>query len=177
MDSGVRDLIRTVIEVQEIPYSWPSPPTAASVRQTGKGTCAGKHALLRERLEPLGLVAARLMVVGPLVPDLWPDLKAAGGDLLEVHECLTVETGWAGPLIVDVTWHPAAVRSGLAGTLDWDGMSDMQCAFEPTAAYAVADDDFRGQKELLRARLYSPEQRARRDNLLAEIADRASKFQ
>jgi len=116
------------------------------------------------------------MIVGPLVPDLWPDLQAEDGDLLEVHECLTVETDWAGPLMVDVTWHPAAVRAGLAGTVDWDGMSDMRCAVEPAAAYAVADTAFRTQKEFLRARLYSPEKRARRDNVLAEIADRARRF-
>jgi len=176
MGNGVRDLIRAVADVQEIPYSWPSPPTAASVRETGGGTCAGKHALLREQLESLGLVASRLMIVGPLVPDLWPDLQAEDGDLLEVHECLTVETDWAGPLMVDVTWHPAAVRAGLAGTVDWDGMSDMRCAVEPAAAYAVADTAFRTQKEFLRARLYSPEKRARRDNVLAEIADRARRF-
>ncbi len=105
------------------------------MREAGRGTCAGKHALLREQLAPLGVVASRLMVVGPLVPDLWPELRVASGDLLEVHECLTVETSWAGPLLVDVTWHPAAIHAGLAGTLDWDGLSDMRCA--------VADGAFR----------------------------------
>ena len=177
MHNKVQHLIRAVAEIQEIPYSWPAPPTAASVRETGRGTCAGKHALLREELGLLGLQTSRLMVVGPLVPDLWPDLRATGGCLLEVHECLTVETSWAGPLTVDVTWHPAAVREGLAGTLDWDGLSDMMCAVEPIASYAVSDGEFRAQKELLRARLYSPEQRARRDQVLAEIADRARMFQ
>ena len=177
MRNSVRDLIRAVGEVQEFPYSWPSPPTAASVRETGRGTCAGKHALLREQIESLGLVVNQVMVVGPLAPDLWPDLQAASGDLLEVHECLTVETNWAGPLVVDVTWHPAAIHAGLAGTLDWDGLSDMRCAVKPTAAYAVSAGAFRMQKELLRARLYSPKQRATRDTVLAEIANRASKFQ
>ena len=177
MSDGVRDLIRAVTDVQRIPYAWPAPPTAASVRETGRGTCAGKHALLREELDVLGFSTSRLMVVGPLVPELWPDLRAASDRVLEVHECLTVETGWAGPLLVDVTWHRAAVEAGLSGTLEWDGMSDMLCAVEPVASYAVADEAFRAQKELLRARLYSPEQRARRDFVLAEMADRASKFQ
>lgn len=53
----------------------------------------------------------------------------------------------------------------------------MVCAVAPVASYAVSDDEFRAQKELLRARLYSPEQRANRDHVLAEIADRASRFQ
>jgi len=176
MNSGVRDLVRAVADAQKIPYSWPAPPTAAAVRSAGTGTCAGKHALLREELELLGFAASRLMVVGPLVPNLWPDLRATSGHVLEVHECLTVETKWAGPLLVDVTWHPDAVRAGLPGTLDWDGLSDMVCAVTPVASYAVSDDEFRTQKELLRARLYSLEQRAKRDSVLTEMAERASKF-
>lgn len=177
VSADVRDLVSAVSAVQEIPYAWPAPVTADSVRETGRGTCAGKHALLREELDMLGLRTSRLMVVGPLVPALWPDLRASAGDLLEVHECLTVETDWAGPLLVDVTWHPAAVRAGLPGMLDWDGEADMTCAVEPLACYAVRDAEFRAQKELLRARLYSTEQRSRRDQALREIARRAAASQ
>jgi hypothetical protein len=114
------------------------------------------------------------MVVGQLVPPLWPDLADRAGALLEVHECITVATSWAGPLLLDVTWHPAAVQAGLSGTLLWDGTSDMACAVTPLASYPVADDRFREQKELLRARLYSPVQRAVRDEVLAEMANRAA---
>jgi len=54
-------------------------------------------------------------VVGALSPPLWPDLVEAAAGLLEVHECLTVLTSWAGPLTVDVTWHPQAVAAGCQG--------------------------------------------------------------
>jgi hypothetical protein len=167
------ELVAATHEVQRVPYAWPGGPTADDVRRDGRGTCAAKHALLRERLEALGFRVSRLMVVGPLAPSVWPDLEAASGGLLEVHECLTVETEWAGPLLVDVTWHPAAIRAGLRGTLDWAGDADMACAVEPVACYAVADDAFRAQKELLRSRLYSPQDREVRDRVLAEIAARA----
>jgi hypothetical protein len=128
--------------------------------------------VLAEDLALLGLPTQPLTVVGPLVPEIWPDL--GGDDLLEVHECLTVETGWAGPLLLDVTWHPAAVRAGLPGTLDWDGGTDMTPAVSPVQSYAVGRERFREQKEALRARLYSPAQRARRDEVLAEMALRAA---
>ncbi|MFN2537464.1 MAG: hypothetical protein ABR549_04830 [Mycobacteriales bacterium] len=167
-------LTAAVRAVQELPYAWPAPPDAASTRSAGFGTCAGKHAVLREDLAVLGLMTQGLMVVGALVPALWPDLVERAGDLLEVHECVTVETSWAGPLLLDVTWHPAAVEAGLAGTLFWDGKSDMDCAVTPPASYAVADDRFREQKELLRSRLYSPAQRTVRDEVLAEMAQRAA---
>lgn len=176
MTVDAQRLADIVARVQRMPSAWPGPPTAVSARETGRGTCAAKHALLREDIEAVGLGCERLMVVGPLVPGVWPDLQEAGSGLMEVHECLTVATPWAGPLLVDVTWHPAAVRAGLPGTLDWDGASDMTCAVQPVDSYAVAGD-FRAQKEKLRSRLYSAAERNKRDQLLAEIAQRAGELQ
>ena len=169
-------LVGAVERVQALPYTWPAAPDADSTRAHGRGTCAGKHAVLREDLQYLGLSVQRLMVVGLLVPGLWPDLRQRATGLLEVHECLTVQTPWAGPLLLDVTWHPAAVRAGLAGSVPWTGERDMACAVPIQAAYAVDDADFRQQKELLRNRLYSKQQRALRDAILAEVAERASRF-
>lgn len=168
------DLIECVHRVQSLPYSWPAPPEAAWTRTAGTGTCAGKHALLAEDLAALGLRCRPLLMVGPLVPDVWPDLLAEGKDLQEVHECLSVETDWAGPLLVDVTWHPAAIRGGLPGTLNWSGDRDMQLALSPVSCYAVSRNHLRAQKEKLRDRLYTPAQRLRRHALLAELARRAS---
>lgn len=177
MDAHRHDLLRLVRQVQELPYTWPGPWDAAATRAAGRGTCAGKHALLAELLREVGLTSSPLIVVGPLVPDLWPDLQAEGADLLEVHECLTVETAWNGPLLVDVTWHPAAVRAGLPGTLDWSGRDDMQSAVQLTAAYAVDRDRLRYQKLALRRRLYRGDQELRRERLLAAIAARAASLE
>lgn len=168
-------LAAMVAKVQRMPYAWPGPPTAASAKETGRGTCASKHALLRDDIRAVGLGCERLIVVGPLVPDVWPDLGEGGLHLMEVHECLTVVTPWAGPLLVDVTWHPAAVRAGLPGTLNWDGASDMICAIAATRAYVVTSD-FRAQKEMLRSRLYSAADRNTRDQILATIAKRADEL-
>lgn len=168
-------LAEMVAAVQRLAYTWPGPPTAASARQSGRGTCAAKHALLRERVHAVGLDCERMMVVGPLVPSLWPDLEEASGNLMEVHECLTVATPWAGALLIDVTWHPAAIRAGLPGTLDWSGKSDMTCAVPPVVSYAVSGD-FRAQKEMVRSRLYSARERRRRDQILTQIASRAAQF-
>lgn len=158
--------------MQQLPYRWPAPPDATSTREAGAGTCAGKHALLAEELLAAGIHSRPLIVVGPLVPDLWPDLRHQAGDLLEVHECLTVQTNWAGPVLADITWHPAAVRAGLPGTLAWDAGTDMTPAVAPTMCHAVRRPVLRAQKEALRVRLYSPAERERRDEVLAEMAAR-----
>jgi hypothetical protein len=169
-------LARSAARVQRYRYVWPAPPDAESTRRNRAGTCAGKHAVLAEDLASLGLVANPMLIVGPLVPALWPDLQELAGHLLEVHECLSVETAWAGPLIADVTWHPEAIAGGLPGTLDWDGVSSMAMAVQPLQSYAVRRPHVRAQKEALRARLYSPQDRALRDATLTDIAERAASF-
>ncbi len=168
-----RDLVAVTHSVQILPYEWPGEPDAQSTRRRGAGTCAGKHALLADELAHLGIASHVTFMVGPLVPTLWPDLAATAGHLLEVHECLTVETPWSGPILLDVTWHPAAINAGLPGTVDWDGESDMVPAVEPLTVYALGRENAREQKELLRRRLYTPGDRALRDRTLAEIAHRA----
>lgn len=162
--------------VQRLPFRWPAPPDAASTRCAGAGTCAGKHALLAELLSSSGIPCRPLLVVGPLAPDAWPDLQERAAGLVEVHECLTVETNWAGPLLVDVTWHPEAVRAGLSGTLGWEATTDMAPAVHVVSSYAVGRRRLREQKEALRRRLYTPAERRLRDEILAEIARRASRF-
>ncbi|ROR90840.1 hypothetical protein [Nocardioides aurantiacus] len=168
-------LVDLAHDVQRLPYRWPAPPDAASTERAGAGTCAGKHALLAQRLASVGLVSGPLVVVGPLAPPIWPDLVGEADGLLEVHECLTVVTPWAGPVTVDVTWHPAAVAAGLPGLApDWDGSSDTPTAVAPVGpGHAVDRTSLRGAKEKLRERLYSREERARRDRILREIAARA----
>lgn len=178
-DPGPAELVAAARRVQSLPYCWPGPPDAEGTGALGAGTCAGKHALLAEVVErELGLICGHLLVVGPLVPELWPDLAGHGAGIVEVHECLTVLTPWAGPLIVDVTWHPSAVAGGLPGLApDWDGRTDVPCAVaSSTPGYSVAWSGLRDQKLALRDRLYTPVQRSRREELLALIADRAARL-
>jgi hypothetical protein len=173
------DLLKTTValvcHVQAMPYAWPAPPAAASARKANAGSCASKHALLAEELEGLGLQTLPLFVVGRLVP---PSLRsepefAAGANLFEVHECLTVLTPWAGPVRVDVTWDPPLIRRGLPGTLDWDGRGDMLLAVgEGGPCWSVAREGLREAKEALRARIYAPGQREVRDRVLAALARR-----
>ena len=59
----------------------------------------------------------------PAAPAKDPEI-APGAGLREVHELLTVQTPWAEPLRVDVTWDPPLIARGLPGTLDWDGAGD-----------------------------------------------------
>lgn len=165
--------VALVGEIQRLPYVWPGPPDAAAARQAGAGTCASKHALLAEELDALGVASQPLLMVGPLVP---PALAGAadlrdGAALLEVHECLTVLTPWAGPVRVDITWDPPLVAHGLAATLSWEGASDMITAVDATGpGWSVPRRGLRDFKEALRARLYAPGERPQRDRVLAALA-------
>jgi hypothetical protein len=170
-----RRVIEIVRQIQLFPYIWPTPPDATSARTLRAGSCASKHALLVEELEALGVRSQPMLVIGPLVPPILahdPDI-APGAHLAEVHECLTVMSPWAGPLRVDVTWDPPLIGRGLAGTLDWDGLTDMLVAVgERQPAWAVTRDVLREAKEALRARLYQPGEREIRDRALQAMAKR-----
>jgi len=161
--------------VQALPYVWPCPPDAESARRAGAGSCASKHALLAEELASLGIDSSPLLLTGPLVPAmLGSDPEFTEGiELVEVHECLTVMTAWAGPLRVDVTWDPPLIERGLTGTHRWDCRSDMTLAVDDGGpGWSVPRDRLREAKEALRARLYAPGQREVRDETLRRLAAR-----
>ena len=139
------------------------------------GSCASKHALLAEELSRIGIESRPLLVTGPLVPDILRDDQefAAGIQLLEVHECHTVLTPWAGPLRVDVSWDPALIERGLPGTLPWDGLSDMAVAVgEGGPGWSVPRSRLREAKEALRERLYTAGQQETRDETLRKLVAR-----
>ena len=168
-------LLAAVHEVQSLPYLWPCPPDADSARRAGASSCASKHALLAEELSRIGIESRPLLVTGPLVPDILRDDQefAAGIQLLEVHECLTVLTPWAGPLRVDVSWDPALIERGLPGTLPWDGLSDMAVAVgEGGPGWSVPRSRLREAKEALRERLYTAGQQETRDETLRKLVAR-----
>jgi hypothetical protein len=166
-------VVALVHEVQEVPYVWPGPPDAASVRQHGMGTCASKHAVLAEELLSLGIASVPLLVIGPLVPEVLRGEEDCrlGLSLVEVHECLTILLPWAGPVHVDVTWDPALAEHGPPITRPWDGSSDMRLALAANGpGWAVERSHLRIAKEALRARLYGPGERELRDRTLRAIS-------
>jgi hypothetical protein len=173
------ELIAVVADVQRVPYRWPSEPTAQSVYATGAGSCASKHALLAAELAALGVLSRPLLCIGPLVPSLLADhpVIADGANLVEVHELLTVDLPSFGPVLVDVTWDPPLIRAGLPGTLDWDGASDMTSAVGSAQNWYAPDPvRLRNAKEALRRRMYSKEQRERRDRVLAAMSSAFEAF-
>ncbi len=172
-------MVETVARVAALPYVWPCPPDAASARAAGAGSCASKHALLREELAAIGVASRPLFVVGALVPDALagdPEVAVALG-LPEVHECLTVSVPGGGPCLVDVTWDPPLLAAGLAGTRLWDGRSDMVVAVgSPSGWWAPDPERLRAEKEALRSRLYGDGDRERRDRALAAMASRFAEW-
>ena len=168
---AITALVRRIIE---IPYAWPGEPDAGTVRRTGRGTCASKHALLRDELDQLGLTSRSMFAVGRLVPDVLrgdPALMAAA-HLCEVHEFVTVSLPDIGPCRVDVTWDPPLVRAGLPGQATWDGRGDMRLAIGATTeTWAPDPARLRTEKEQLRRRLYTARDRELRDATLATMSD------
>jgi riboflavin synthase len=142
-------------------------------RAVPERACASKHALLAEMLDALDVPSLPLLVVGPLVPAVAAhDTELARGRaLLEVHECLTVVTPWAGPVRVDVTVDPPLAARGLPATLGWEGASDMALAIDSAGpGWSVPRAQRRAAKKALRRRLYGPGERTERDAILRRLS-------
>ena len=101
----------------------PAEVVHAAFYNFGRGEVARHIPWVWKRISPTDAIVLRERVSAAALRHRLGVLAEEASDIQEVHECLTVETPWAGPLLVDVTWHPAAVRGGLPGTLDWDGES------------------------------------------------------
>ena len=177
--ASLQEILGTVERVRALPYVWPHEPTAEAARAAGCGSCASKHALLAEELARLGVDSRPLFVAGPLVPPSMLDdpAFADAGDILEVHELLTVIMPDVGPCLVDITWDPPLIERGFPGVIPWDGRSDTPLAMEVNGpGWAPPRDGQRAAKEALRARLYGPGQRAVRDRVLKEMSDRFARW-
>ena len=168
-------MLALVESARDLPFRWPGEPDAKTARSLGAGTCASKHALLAEDLSTIGVGSVPLLMVGPLIPPSLLDdpLFAPAKGLTEMHECLRVETPWAGPLLVDITWDPVVLAHGFRGTLPWAGVGDMLPAIAPDRGpWEVPREGLREAKERLRLELYQPSERGLRYRTLLALSDR-----
>ena len=139
------DAARAFALVREMTYTRASSREPEATIAEWRGTCAGKHYLLRALLEELGHRTILMACTGELskedAPGLPPELLAMldQGPILDVHNFLRVELDgeW---MTVDATWPLAARESGLPVNGQWVPGRDMRTALDPIEVFHVPDD-------------------------------------
>jgi len=149
--------------VRDIPYGSISSRDSGQVLAQRRGTCSGKHLLLRQLFQanslPVKLMMCRTTLNGLDVdlPDELTDLLAQG-KVPDFHNYLRVDTGhWVD---VDATFDAPLARHGFVVN-EWDGRSDCHTALPAFESWEV--EDLFVEKEAALASLSDAERTRRRE--------------
>ena len=151
--------------VRDMPYRRASDRRPETIIHEWRGTCSGKHYLLKQLFSELGLKARvmactseREITAAMLPPPLHETLAGARGSYVDVHHYIILDLP-AGEMIVDATWPLETREAGLPVNERFVLGEDHQIAVEPMRTWAVPDcqnpQDF---KEELLAAHFTPEQ-------------------
>lgn len=164
----------TVFElVRDMPYSRASSREPAATIREWRGTCSGKHYLLKALFAELNLnsrviaCSTKLTITPDEVPtELRPILEEAGRYIVDVHNYLTVELP-GGDMIVDATWPLNTKDLGFRVNETFTIGEDQQLACTPIESWVVpADKDPQEFKETLLRELFTPKELRHRDEFI-----------
>lgn len=169
--------------VRDMPYRRASDRESETILHEWTGTCSGKHYLLADLLDEIGLPNMILVATHQFEaensPWLPPHLMAVlrHGPVPDVHNFLRVQHDpVAGEsMTLDCTWPAAAARLGLPANLEFVPGIDQQVACDPIELFHVPQDvDPQEFKErVIRDFVGPPDSPAarRRDEFIAGLSD------
>ncbi len=143
--------LRAFLFVREIPYGNTGSRSPYDVLTNNKGTCSGKHALLKLILEALGYEVQAWFAIhdfGKFPVSPWPaELKEfQGKQIADYHDFLKVNIDgrW---VTIDAIFDLPMRQWGFL-VQDWDGNSDMPLPVKTDSMF-VAEGDVEGCKKSL----------------------------
>jgi hypothetical protein len=159
--------------VRDMPYARASSRRPQTIIGEWRGTCSGKHYLLKALLVELGW-RSRVMACttvlqltpGDVPVELHPIVEASGGRLVDVHNYLVLEIP-QGEMIVDATWPLTTKNLGLIVNETFILGQDQQIAHNALETWVVPEDrDPQEFKAELLSLHFSPEELAHRDDFI-----------
>lgn len=163
--------------VRDMPYMRASSRQPETIIAEWRGTCSGKHYLLKALFAELGLPARVIACTTEvrLDPAAMPEplrslLAASNGRFVDVHNYLIL-TLPDGEMIVDATWPLNTRPFGLVVNDAFVPGTDQQIAYTPHKQWVVPDTgDPQQFKETLLRQEFTPEELAHRDAVIRAIA-------
>lgn len=169
--SSLQARIRIFEHVRDIPYAYPASRDPVEVLTTGRGSCSGKHRLLGELFDLLGLRSRHVICrhrfnESPIPFPEEMQAKLRKNEIFDLHDFLQIEVDgdWVD---VDATWAQGLRDFGFPVNEDWDGQSPMLLSVVPEDQQVVQDSE-RVKEEML-SRL-TPRQRSLRLEFLKELS-------
>ncbi|HEY52237.1 MAG TPA: hypothetical protein G4N94_02135 [Caldilineae bacterium] len=164
--------------VRDMPYLRASDRRPETVIREWRGTCSGKHYLLKALFAELGLPAdlmACTIIAHPdpatTHPALMAILEPVGGRFVDVHNYLVVHAP-AGDMIVDATWPLETERYGMVVNRQFRLGENQQIAYTPSETWVVPEDvDPQAFKDALLAEHFTPAELAARDQFIRVLSE------
>ena len=158
--------------VRDMPYRRATSREPETIIDEWRGTCSGKHYLLKALFAELGY-SSRLIVCTTVTtldrqqPEVLHDLiEQSNGRFVDAHTYLILELP-AGDMIVDATWPLSTREKGTVVNEDFVPGEDQEIAAQPLQTWVVPDDrdpkQFRD--EILQA-TFSPQELAFREQYI-----------
>lgn len=162
--------------VRDMPYIRASSREPATIIREWRGTCSGKHYLLKAIYAEMG-IPSRLIActsvteIAPerLDPLLRPIMERGNGRFVDVHNYLILELP-EGDMVVDATWPVSVKDTGLVVNEVFIPGQDQRLACTPVQSWVVPDDqDPQEFKDYLLTAHFSPEELAVRDDFVLAL--------
>jgi len=172
------DLATAFQLVRDMPYQRASDRQPATLIREWRGTCSGKHYLLKALYEELGTKSQVIactsidMIDEKLVTEELHDLwAAAGGRFVDVHNYLVLSLP-KGEMVVDATWPLGNEKYGLKVNEEFVLGQDQQIACTPIQSWVVPDDrDPQSFKEQLLREQFTQQELAFRDAFIIALSE------
>jgi hypothetical protein len=169
--------------VRDMPYVRASSRDPETIIREWRGTCSGKHYLLKALFAELGYQSR--LIACTAVAEIDPQtvsgklraiLEQSNGRFVDVHNYLILELP-EGEMIMDATWPISTEGTGTVVNKSFQLYVDQQIACEPLIRFEVPEDQNpQAFKEQLLKENFSPKELADRDkfiNALGELSIKA----
>jgi len=163
--------------VRDMPYTRASSRDSETIIHEWKGTCSGKHYLLKKLLAELGYQSKLIActTVNHIAPKsvhgkLRKLLEQSNGRFVDVHNYLILELPDGGEMIVDATWPLATKEMGLVVNEDFVLGVNHQIATKPIKTWVVPEEgDSQEFKNKILKESFTPEELVHRDEFIKEL--------
>lgn len=175
------DLEKAFLLVRDMPYIRASSRVPETIIQEWRGTCSGKHYLLKRLFAELGY-SSRLIACTTVVhidPNQAPEqlrelLEQSNGRFVDVHNYLILELP-DREMIVDATWPLATKGTGTVVNESFVLGENQQIACEPIRTWVVPEgSDAQEFKNQILKDTFTPEELAHRDEFIKTLGRMSS---
>ena len=172
------DLEKAFILVRDMPYIRASSRDPETIIREWRGTCSGKHYLLKGLFTELGyssrlIACTAVTMIDPMMVTgkLRELLRQSNGRFVDVHNYLVLELP-GKEMVVDATWSLDTKGTGTVVNERFVPGEDQQIACQPVKTWVVPEDrNAQEFKDEILKESFTPEELAHREEFIKALGE------